>query len=59
MFTKTDKKNNGQYEFVADTTSDVSNLPTDVGVGSICMVVGDGSGASFYVLNNAHEWTKI
>ena len=59
MYKLVNKKNGEQCEYVADTTSDVNNLPTDVGVGSTCVVVGDGSGCSVYMLNNNQQWKAI
>ena len=45
--------------FVADSENDVQSLPTDVSVGSNCLVIGDGTGSSVYMLNNQNEWIKI
>ena len=59
MYTLMNKKYGEVCEFVADSTSDIQNLPTNVGVGSTCIVVGDGSGSSAYMLNNQHEWVQI
>lgn len=59
MYKIINKKYGEVCEFVADSTSDVQNLPTNVGVGSTCIVVGDGSGSTAYMLNNNNEWVQI
>jgi hypothetical protein len=59
MYSLMNKKYGEVCEFVADTDSDVQNLPTNVGVGSTCIVVGDGSGAIAYMLNNNKEWVQV
>lgn len=48
-----------QYDFMADTTSDVSSLPTeeaDVAIGSSCLVIGTGD---VYILNSQREWVAV
>ena len=59
---------NSPVELRADTEADVANLPTQtksvegigtVPTGSICLVLGDGSGASLYGLNSDGEWVKM
>ena len=43
-------------EYVADTESDVADLPTDVYPGSTCIVAAT---ASVYILNASKEWVKL
>lgn len=47
-------------EYIADTESDVQDLPTDTSSGSTCIVIqGSGSGASVYMLGNDKIWHEI
>ena len=41
---------------VADTESDVADLPTDCAPGSTCLVVG---GSSLWIFGNDNEWHKL
>lgn len=43
-------------EIVADKKEDVANLPTDVGVGSDCIVLED---SSVYMFGNDNQWHEI
>lgn len=43
-------------EFVADTVADITNLPTDVAVGSSCFVI---DGGKLYMLNHSLEWKEV
>ena len=52
-------KNDGTSTFIADTTADTVDLPTEVLAGSTCTCVGDGSGAEVYMMNNQKQWKKI
>lgn len=52
-------RNDGTANFVADTSADVQDLPTDCLAGSTCTVVGDGSGMEAYMMNNQKQWKKI
>ena len=48
-----------QYDFMADTASDVSSLPTaeeDVAVGSSCFVIATGD---VYILNSIRHWVAV
>ena len=58
-FKLVDVRNDGTSSFVADTESDVIDLPTDCLAGSQCTVIGDGSGMSAFMLNNQKQWIKI
>lgn len=42
-------------EFLCDFESDIKDLPTNRGPGSIAKVVETGN---IYILNNNHEWVK-
>lgn len=42
-------------EFICDYQSDVANLPTHKGPGSVAYVVENGNK---YVLNSQHQWIK-
>ena len=64
-----------QIPFWADDETDIDNLPKidtpgvqqgedtvscqPVGKGSTCMVIGDGSGATLWVLKSTNEWTRM
>lgn len=43
-------------EYVADTTADVADLPTNNAPGSTCIVIET---ADVYMLNNKKEWKKL
>lgn len=43
-------------EFVVDTVSDLSDLPTSVAPGSTCLIANS---SQVYVLNNAREWVEL
>ena len=58
-FKLVDIKSDQTSYFVADGDIDVQDLPTNVSVGSTCLVIGDGTGSSVYMLNNQNEWIKI
>lgn len=61
--------------FFADDVSDIANLPTNTeygvqqgddnisnepcGIGSSCMVIGNGSGAEVYMMRSDGRWVKI
>ena len=42
--------------YVVDTESDVSTLPTDVGIGSDCIVIET---SNVYILGNDKEWKLL
>lgn len=64
-----------QIAFWADDEGSLSELPTTsapgvqqgddtvsckpVGKGSTCMVIGNGTGATLYVLNSNDEWVRM
>ena len=41
-------------EFVISSTSDIADLPTDIGWGSIALCIDDGT---LYILTSEKEWT--
>lgn len=43
-------------EIIADTAADVENLPTDVGVGSDCIVLED---STVFMLGSDHVWHEL
>lgn len=43
-------------EIIADTVADVADLPTDVGVGSDCIVLEN---SSVYMLGNDLVWHEL
>jgi hypothetical protein len=43
-------------ELVADSLSDIDNLPTNCRAGSTCFCIEN---LSVYILNNSNEWVKI
>lgn len=47
---------NGLTEFIADSSDDLENLPTDVSPGSQCLIIEP---FSVYVLNNQKQWIQI
>jgi hypothetical protein len=56
---QSDKESYKVIEYVADTTSDINDLPTDmskVSAGSTCFVIED---SSVYMLNSQGEWKQI
>ncbi len=54
-----DVKTDGTEQYVADTDADVSSLPTDVSVGSTCVVIGTGDGGKVLMLNTVGSWVEI
>lgn len=51
--------NNKQYDFIADTEADVSNLPTEadeIDIGASCLVI---ESANVYMLNSQRVWTPL
>lgn len=58
-FKLVDVKTDGTEQYIADTDSDVSSLPTDVSVGSTCFVIGTGDGGKCYMLNTQNQWVEI
>lgn len=50
-----------EYDFICDTSSDVQDLPVQptAKTGSTAFVIGDGSGASVYMLNSTGNWIEI
>lgn len=47
-------------EYIADTPADVDELPTNIGSGSICLVLqGTEGGAEVYAFGNDGEWHKL
>lgn len=59
MTTQSNRADYNHKEYIADSDSDINNLPTDCAPGSTCLIVGDGTGAKVYMLNNEKEWTLI
>lgn len=43
-------------EYVADTETDIVNLPTNSAPGSTCLVIET---SNVYMLNNKKEWKKL
>lgn len=43
-------------EYVVDAVSDISDLPTDVGMGSSALVIATGS---VYILGGDGEWAQL
>ena len=43
-------------EIIADTVSDIEDLPTDVGVGSDCICIED---SSVFMLGNDKVWHQL
>ena len=43
-------------EYIADTDSDVAELPTDVYPGSTCIVADS---TNVYILNTSKQWIKL
>lgn len=43
-------------EFVADSASDIQNLPTNVYPGSTCLIT---STSDVYILNAQKQWVKL
>jgi hypothetical protein len=43
-------------EIIADTDADIADLPTDVGVGSDCIVL---ESSSVYMLGSDHVWHEL
>ena len=43
-------------EIIADTESDIANLPTDVGVGSDCICLEN---SSVWMLGNDNTWHEL
>lgn len=54
-----DVKADGTEQYIADTDADVSSLPTDVSVGSTCVVIGTGGGGKVLMLNTVGSWVEI
>ena len=47
-------------EYIADTESDIQNLPTTASSGSTCVVIQSSEGgAAVYMLGNDKVWYKI
>lgn len=48
-----------QYDFMADTAADISDLPTaeeDVAIGAGCLCIATGD---VYILNSQREWAVV
>ena len=56
MVTKISSEQYGVGGFLCDSASDVSNLPTKTGVGSVALCVDDGK---IYILNGSREWVEF
>lgn len=59
MFVITRENGKEQYkltEFTADSEEDIKNLPTNVLVGSYCIVIET---SEVYMLNSKKEWKKL
>jgi len=47
-------------EYIADTEEDIEDLPTDVGPGSLCLVLQSAAGgATVYALGNDKIWHEL
>lgn len=51
-----DNTSSAVAELVADTTSDITDLPTDLGAGSSCIVIEN---SSVWMLGNDKEWHQL
>lgn len=59
MYKVIKQDNNIMYnirEYACDTPDDIENLPTNIEMGSICIVI---STSEVYMLNSAKEWVKL
>lgn len=50
------KPYNGYTEFIADSQDNINELPTDVAIGSTCLII---DGRKIYILNNKREWVPF
>ena len=46
----------GKYDYVADTESDVAELPTNISPGSTCIVLET---STVYILSTDKVWTEV
>lgn len=47
-------------EFIADTEAEIAELPTNVGSGSLCLVLQSASGgATVYMLGQDGQWHEL
>lgn len=51
-----DQKKYNIKEFILDDESEILDLPTDIGVGSLAYVIDSGN---FYMINSKQEWVLI